>query len=379
MDKKRTRKSQQLRVLLNAEPFGFGPTAAIADFFPHLRDRFAKVGYVGTGHTLDLQRKLPYDAFHDVSGLSARQLQRRLKTLFADYDIMLTALDFGMAETAVKAKLPVCIYDPLTWYWPQIHPVVSRCRLYIAQDFYGVKERIAHEPENFGATHVVPPIIPSFMPWRGKREHVLLNLGGLTNPYWKPEDTLVYARLIVTAFCNSAFAANESVVIAANSFLSRELREFGVRNYTREQMQDVLLKAKCAFMTPGLGNIFDAARCCTPTIWLPPTNDSQGQQRNILSLRRRSDGVLDWSDFLPNAAVDYGADQQAVLQRIAQNVAAAAADKKSVSRLAQLITRRTTVLRGTVVGACTGLMIDFGWGGSAEVGDLVFQEAKKGG
>ena len=35
------------RLLLNAEPFGFGPTAAIADCFPHLREHFGKVGYGG--------------------------------------------------------------------------------------------------------------------------------------------------------------------------------------------------------------------------------------------------------------------------------------------------------------------------------------------
>ncbi|MBY0358493.1 MAG: hypothetical protein K2W82_10875 [Candidatus Obscuribacterales bacterium] len=365
------------RLLLNAEAFGFGPAAAIADFFPYLRERFDLIGYAGCGHTLDLQRKLPYDALHDLTGCADEALDGKLKEIFAGYDLMLTALDFALATKAKAFNLPVCIYDPLTWYWSQIDPIVARCDLYIAQDFFGVKERIANDPEKFPTAQVVSPIVPDFMPWRGKREHVLLNLGGLTNPYWKQEDTLAYARLVVSSFCKSIYARNESVVIAANAFLAKELREFGVRNYTREQMQNLLHKAKYAFMTPGLGNIYDAARYCTPTIWLPPTNDSQGQQLNVLSLRNRSDGALNWQDFLPGSQVDYCAEQQTVLRKIADNVGAAAADPKCATRLTRLISKRFDALRGTVVGAPTGLLIELGWGGASAVADLVYKQAEK--
>lgn len=37
----------ETRLLLNAEPFGFGPTAAIASFFPLLRPHFENIGYIG--------------------------------------------------------------------------------------------------------------------------------------------------------------------------------------------------------------------------------------------------------------------------------------------------------------------------------------------
>jgi hypothetical protein len=66
MAKKNTEQTKQ-RLLLNAEAFGFGPTAAIADCFPFLKERFSTIGFIGSGHTLDLQRPLAYDAIHDVS------------------------------------------------------------------------------------------------------------------------------------------------------------------------------------------------------------------------------------------------------------------------------------------------------------------------
>jgi len=125
------------RLLLNAEPFGFGPTAAIADCFPHLREHFGKVGYVGVGFTLDLQRPLPYDSLHDVTGVPAELSDAVLADIFSQYDIFLTALDFCMAEKARAAGLTVVIYDPLTWYWKTIPQVVKDADLYIAQDFFG--------------------------------------------------------------------------------------------------------------------------------------------------------------------------------------------------------------------------------------------------
>ena len=57
------------RLLFSAEPFGFGPTAAIAAFFPHIHKKFPDIGFIGERHALDLQRGLPYRAIHDSAGM----------------------------------------------------------------------------------------------------------------------------------------------------------------------------------------------------------------------------------------------------------------------------------------------------------------------
>ena len=64
------------KLLLNAEPFGFGPTAAIASFFSYLRKDFKFLGYLGKGHTLDLQMTLAYDAIYDVSDSSDAKIKK---------------------------------------------------------------------------------------------------------------------------------------------------------------------------------------------------------------------------------------------------------------------------------------------------------------
>src|SRR3989338_2071515 len=96
----------RIKLLLNAEPFGFGPTAAIASFFPHLRKRFACIGYMGKGHTLDLQSDLEYDEIIDISQYKEDEIKNKL----ANYDLFVTAMDFDMANLAKAGGLKVVIY-----------------------------------------------------------------------------------------------------------------------------------------------------------------------------------------------------------------------------------------------------------------------------
>lgn len=381
------------RLLLNAEPFGFGPTAAIADCFPFLRGQFAKVGYVGVGFTLDLQRPLPYDSLHDVTGVPPEMLDAVLAEIFLQYDVFLTALDFGMAQKARAAGLKVVIYDPLTWYWKSIPPVVKDADLYIAQDFFGVRERIAAEPQLFNGdrVRVVPPIIGDVANSGSERETVLLNLGGLNNPFWSAEGTLSYARFIVEAF--ASVAKNVEVVItankciAANAHIAEQLSEFGVRNLSRSQMQEVLKGAKFALMTPGLGNVYDAARFDIPTIWLPPANDSQGQQLLMLTESGMVDGFVDWHHLLERTPIDYYAEQTAVLKKVSNAVSTAcgltSAKRKLEKRLAACITaiteaneyrldtRRSARQLPPAASRTAQLVDKFGAGGAREVGRLV--------
>jgi hypothetical protein len=366
------------RILIIPEAFGYGPTAACADFFmPHLRKGFRYVGFAGSGHTLDLHRKLPYDEIHDLSGLEGEALRKVLFHIFSQYDLVLTAMDFGIAEIAVAAGIPVGFYDALGWYWRKLHPVLAKCSFYIAQDFYGVRERIEAEPGAFASPYVVPPIVPACMPWLGKRKHILLNLGGLSNPFMSSKLVTKYARLVTEAFHKAHVGCKDELVIAGNAQLAGELKDLGVRNYTREAMRAVLHKAKYAFMTPGLGNIYDAARYATPTIWLPPANDSQGQQRQLLTKHRASDGCIGWRDIIPGENIDYRAEQTDVLSRIAQAVTRASDDTTMQDRLAAVAARLSRRVQRKKVGSATQLMIEFGWGGAKNVADIVLEQAQK--
>lgn len=339
------------RVLVNAEAFGFGPTAAIADFFPHLRRQFHHLAYIGTGHTLDLQRPFAYDAIYDLAHHSFEDIASR-------YDLFLTALDFAMADRAQALGLPTVIYDPLTWYWPTIPDIASKKILYIAQAFHGVNERLAQS--KFAHTLMVPPIIPSSVDEK-KRTRILVNLGGVQNPLWSLETTIAYAEHMVKTI-KQIVPSEESLQIITSAKIAQNLRDPHVTTYSREEVLNLLPEIKFAFMTPGLANIYDSAAYNIPTLFLPPANDSQGQQLQLIRHHQTVDHFVDWSDLFPETPMDYRYPQSNVLAQIQKFITTFPKERflQACDHGFQKLTQLTS-------SATTKLIHQFGRGGAEEV------------
>lgn len=299
-------------ILLNAEPFGFGPAAAIATFAPLLADYKLEVSYIGESHTLDLQRSLPYENMYDISSLNAFERKKLLIDLSNRHDYFFTAMDFDMALLAKVAGMKTVVYDALTWYWPEIHPGIKNADLYIAQNYFGVEDRIKNELGKLPKTRVVKPIVESKKSSKQK-DLVFLNLGGLQNPFWELSTTANYAKTILE-IVEQILPANERLVVATSSKVTSKLNNPIVKNYSRNDVIKLLTQTKYAIMTPGLGNIYDVASFNIPTLWLPPANDSQGQQTQLLVENDCCDEYLDWKDFTQK--IDYSASQVSAMEAI---------------------------------------------------------------
>ena len=300
-----------IRLLLNAEPFGFGPTAAVAAIFPHIKGEIEEISYIGSGHTLDLQRSLPYKKLYDQNQLDEAGLQEVLQ----QHDVLLTASDFGLAQAARKAGLKLGIYDPLAWYWKEFPAIAREADLYIAQDFYGVAERVRAEFNNQANWRIVPPIVNTVAAEAHRQHGILLNLGGLQNPHWPLGEAVDYARTMIAAV-RRVLPANETLTIATSQAIAAQLSDPQVKTCSVEEMRHLRHTCRIALMTPGLGNIFDAAAEQVATIWLPPANDSQGQQADILLKHQPDTSRIDWKDINPGWEINYRDSQPEVLRKI---------------------------------------------------------------
>ena len=293
------------RLLLNAQPFGFGPPAATAALAHELAPYCDELAYFGGGHTLDLQHRPPYHSVYGTTGLSDDERLASLRRLAPRYDLFVTAMDFPEATLARRAGLDVAVYDALTWFWPEIPAVAGDAALYVAQDFFGVRERIAADPALRRSTVVVPPIIPLLPPrqlwWpetttAGSGRHVLLNLGGLQHPYWTTSDAAAYARLMLHAV-RAAQPAGRPVVVTTSRAVAEALGDPAVRTGDRDTVLDLMSGAAYACMTPGLGNIYDAAATGVPTLWLPSANETHHLQARLLAAHGYCDAHVDWADI----------------------------------------------------------------------------------
>ena len=331
------------KVLLNAEAFGFGPTSAIAEFFPYLRNRIIHLAYIGTGHTLDLQRKLPYDSIYDYSDTDSDNRRTQFEKIAKTYDVFITASDFEAASWAKMLGLSVIIYDPLTWYWPEIPPIIKDSDLYIAQNFYGVTERIEHNPKLFPDSRIVPPIISKLYDNHQEDDSsmLLVNFGGLSNPYMKQEVFNDYIKKVIQTLADALgkeyqsihFLGGRQVAKAVNGQCSACL----IETVQPQEVQRLLGSASLVILTSGLGNIFEAASMGKQALWLPPANDSQGQQIKLLAKHNLIDFAVDWHDLLPDSEpIDYFAPQPIVLKQISERMKSVTNDKEALTRLQRL-------------------------------------------
>lgn len=314
---------RKLKLLLNAEAFGYGPSSAIADFFPHLKERFEFVAYAGAGHTLDLQGPLPYDAVYPLQG-TADEMGAEFRNLVTGFDGFVTALDFQLASFAAERKIPTVIYDPLTWFWKELPEVLGSPEvLYLAQDFYGVSERLKESHGKIANSKLIPPLVTPLVK-RVARESegdlLLVNLGGLVNPFWKFADCVHYAEFVVRAAKNGADATGMEMVILGNQALRRALPQYPIQTVSRSEMPGLLRRTRVALATSGLGNIYESAAYGIPTLFLPPPGDSHGRQLELLIQHDAVDDFIDWASL--GLRVNYCDSQDQVIQRIAENGAA---------------------------------------------------------
>jgi len=318
------------KLLINAEPFGFGPAAAMAHVFPHLRPHVKEIGFIGSGHVLDLHRKLPYDQVYDISPQDAEAFTN----ICRNYDYFLTASDFNAAALAKKAGCKIIIYDPLTWYWTELPKIIYESDLYLAQNFYGVAQRLEMFHINQGK--IVPPLTLAIRNPPQKQNTLFVNFGGLGNPFIKEKQLLEYVDFISN--CIELTLGNDfnNVSIGTSSSIANALiTKHPMQTFTPQQSQDMLAASRLVFMTPGLGNIYDAAEAKTQIFWLPPTNDSQGQQMRLLIKYGLDPLVIDWHDILDRDPINYFGPQDQVLIQIAEYMNEAAHSPKAMGRLSR--------------------------------------------
>lgn len=303
-----------MKILLNAESFGFGPSAAISSIFPFIDnlDCVTLIDYVGNGHSIDLQKSLPYNKIHSLTD----NIENNFKTIVKNYDLFITALDFEKATWAREVGVKTIIYDTLLWYWRKIPAVLEMCDVYITQNFYGVEEKL--KTLHCRSAIIIPPLIKQIN--KGnlyKKELVLINFGGLENPHWSIDVTVNYIKNILDILL--PLLVNEKVKVICSQSHLPYLQNYPIMNSNYEQTQLLLMQAKLLIATPGLGNIYESANYQLNSLFLPPVNDSQGQQLQILIEKRLIDNSIDWSDI--NLEVQYKEQQINVLNNIANNIA----------------------------------------------------------
>lgn len=368
------------RVLLNAESFGFGPSAAIAEMFPYFRDRVVCLSYIGTGHTLDLQMKLAYDQIFDYSADSLKSQKEKFWAAARNYDIFITACDFKAARWAKEMNLQVMIYDPLTWYWDKVPDIVTQSDFYVAQNFFGVAERLKLEAGSFPEYVIIPAIVSDLHETTEVKDQdlLLVNIGGLSNPYFAQVDLQEFAGNLLTAIRNLLEGEYGEVVCVTSASIRQAVQHIcPAITLQPQEVQRKLSASKLAIMTSGLGNIYEASAMQKQVIWLPPSNDSQGQQIKLLQQHGMVDYMIDWSDIFEDAPIDYFDSQEKVMRQIAICMKRLSQEPEAQAKFQTLLGKAFQASKINKTSALVQLAATFGIQGAKKAVESMLQRMDK--
>lgn len=302
-----------MKVLMNAEAFGFGPSATIASLFPHLKNLscITELSFCGESHSLDLQKKLSYNHIFNTSS------KEEFKELVKNYDVFITALDFEKATWAREEKVHTIIYDSLFWYWKKLPQVIDDCQYYLIQDFFGVKDRVAQNKLN--NYDLIPPAISNKKSSHvNSTEFVLINFGGLENPLWDLTVTRQYMKNILNSLVPYLEKQGKKYKIACSEKHALYFIDYNAKHYSYEKMQELIQTSSFIYATSGLGNIYECAQYQKKCCFLPPANDSQGRQAIMLNQLGFIDSFIDWSHM--NQTMNYEKNQKEVLEEIKKSI-----------------------------------------------------------
>jgi hypothetical protein len=376
-------------VLCNAEPFGFGPAASLACVLPHLHELLdgsprVSLQYVGSGHTLALNkprgptRPHGFDKVHDIDVYKEggpEGLARLCKTLRPT--LFVTVSDATAASAALGAGVPVVVIDLLLWFWPQIPAPWQGAQRVLAADFEGVRARV--QGEALRNVTVVPPIAPPLSPVDAPRAGVLLNLGGLRNPYIPASEHVSYAKAIhramdrALALCGIAKQRPQPLHVVASPEIVQALGPQQARTVDPVMCQGLMRATQLKCITPGLNNLFDASAAGGWVLTLPPANDSQGRQMRLLARQGLLDDAVDWHELVDVGPIDYEKPQPQVLQDIQTAQQKLLDDKRAQGRLTWRMVAAVLRSAGPAAAApaLRGLVDRYGSGGARVMAEAV--------
>lgn len=358
------RRASRPELLVTAEPFGFGPSSSLAQILaaPPLAGGAARARYLGEGHTLELLAAVPaLEGRVEACHLDDEAGARRFRARCAASQALLSVCDFRAAALAQQAGIPTLLYDPLAWYWRRLPAACRGAAVYLCQDFFGVRERLAREGlEN---AVVVPPLTPTTRA-PVDRAGALVSLGGLANPYLESRRLATYAAAVFRAAAR-ALDGREPVTRLTSGAVAAHLPGLEVATLAPGQVHERMASVQVALMTPGLGQIYEAAALGTPVLWLPPANDSQGQQLAHLRRHGMAPGAVDWGDLLGGPGFDYGRDQGLVMRDLGEAMARLGEDLDLQDLLAARLAAGLATLAAAEEAPLGRLVTRFGRGGAA--------------
>jgi hypothetical protein len=289
-----------------AYPFGYGPAAKLVHLAHGLSGSGLRLVMVGNGiaHELAARCKL----FDEV--VVAGPTDKRVRTLLRSAAGLLSLMDREYSETALELGCPVFVADSLTWMRDRLPAAFRQARVYWAQEFVGVRERLAEAGSN---ARVVGPIVAPAEPLpAGQGTRLMVNLGGSESTVGSVADDSSYVdfvmRVVLSLVRREAAQASSVVFLSGKKcidYLQGRYPDCGLdlRTASHDEAQALFATAAWVLTSPGLTTCLECFQLGVPVLFLPPQNYSQWWILNKLRCLGLAESSFHWEEAWPECPV----------------------------------------------------------------------------
>lgn len=293
------------KLVLTAENFAFGPIGKLLDVTDLLKDQGHELIFAGFGTSLQLAKSFAFDAIHEID-TDDPESNPKLESIIAQGDMLISCMDIPSVVVAGRLGKLTTWIDCLFWFWDSIPEPVLNVDLYIRErlmDDEVNEKKYAGKIKNL---FTVGPIIGR-MDVGDRRNQVLISYGGGEAPYWyKAGRDTNYPFVMTNVLLKSVdWSRFDRVIIATSERMIQELVEkfpqtpFEFRCLSHDEFLEELSHSEVILITPGLVTAELSFESGTPTIFLPPSNNSQYLQLDQFIKKGLAPAHVHLSDFMP--------------------------------------------------------------------------------
>lgn len=294
-----------VKLLLTAENFAFGPIGKLLNIAESLKTRGYHLSFAGFGTALQLAKKFPFATIHEIDTDDPKSTSE-LETIISDSDAVISSMDLNSVVISQRLKKPVVWVDCLFWFWDDIPKPVFEVDLFVRERSMNDSKNESKFASKIKNVYSVGPIIGTAKN-KTRTNQALISFGGGEASHWYKvgKDTnypFIMAHILSKQVDWSSF---KKILLATSERIATELKKrfplspFEFVTLPHDQFLEEMSKSEVILITPGLITTQAAFYLGTPTIFLPPSNNSQYLQLDEFLKRDLAPAAAHLADFMP--------------------------------------------------------------------------------
>ena len=293
------------KLVFTAQNFAFGPIGKLLYVIDLLKNKGDKLIFVGFGTSLQLAKKFPFDAIHEIDTDNPKSISD-FEAIISKSDALISSMDIPSVIVAKRLKKTVIWIDCLFWFWPNISEKIFNVDLYIRERFLNDSVNEAKYGTKIKNLYTVAPIMGNVKKLSRKNQ-ALISFGGAqaTYSYQAGKDTNYPFMMAGIMLKNIDWSSFERVILATSESVVVELKKrfpntpFDFMTLAHDKFLVEMSQSQILLTTPGLITAQGAFYSETPTIFMPASNDSQYLQLEELRSLGLAPASVGLNEFLP--------------------------------------------------------------------------------